>query len=70
MQNLSGALDGSGGSQQRGFGLYANSNGKFGAGLNGSGGGQEFESSASYPANVWRHLAATHDGHRQRAVGA
>lgn len=34
--------------------------------LNWGGGGKGFESAAVYPANVWRHLAATYDGSRLR----
>jgi len=60
------STEGPDGSGQAGFGLYANSNGKFGAGLNWGGGAQGFESAAAYPANVWRHLAATYDGSRLR----
>ncbi len=60
------STEGPDGSGQAGFGLYANSNGRFGAGLNWGGGGQGYESAAVYAANVWRHLAVTYDGSRLR----
>ena len=60
------STEGPDGSAQAGVGLYANSNGKFGAGLNWGGGAQGFESAAVYAANVWRLLAVTYDGSRLR----
>jgi hypothetical protein len=60
------SLEGPDGSGEAGFGLSANSNGRFGAGLNWGGGNQGLETTVIYPANVWRHLAATFDGSRLR----